>query len=207
MGAIGNVLRKTGLKDRLGPSVQFLIAFIVLIWGVELVDKFTSYELDAWGIHPRSLWGLAGIPLSPLLHGGFGHLIANTIPLFVLGIIIGIRGLRNLFDVTVIIALVGGAGVWLIGSNGTPVAPKVHIGASGIVFGYFGFLIARGLFDKSVRSLLVGILVLFLYGGLIWGVLPDPGSNVSWEAHLCGLLAGALAAKMLTGRTQSIDVG
>ena len=199
MGTFGNLIKRTGLKDRLGSSAQFLIVFIVLIWGIELVDKFTpTYKLDDWGIRPRSPWGLAGIPLSPLLHGGFGHLAANTIPLFVLGIIIGFRGLRNLVDVTIIIALVGGAGVWIIGKDAT------HIGASGLVFGYFGFLIARGLFDKSVRSLLVGVLVLFLYGGLISGVLPtQPG--VSWEAHLCGLLAGALAAKMLSGRTSRLS--
>ena len=128
MGTFGNLIKRTGLKDRLGSSAQFLIVFIVLIWGIELVDKFTpTYKLDDWGIRPRSLWGLAGIPLSPLLHGGFGHLTANTIPLFVLGIIIGFRGLRNLVDVTIIIALVGGAGVWIIGKDATHILSLIHI--------------------------------------------------------------------------------
>lgn len=200
MGVLRNMMNKSGMTNRLRGPVQFLIAFVAVLWGLELIDKFTTYELDRWGIRPRSLWGLVGIPLSPLLHGSFAHLIANTIPLFVLGLVIGFRGLRNLIDVTTIIAFVGGAGVWLIGKSAS-----VHIGASGLVFGYFGYLITRGFFDKSVRSLLVGVGVLLFYGGLIWGVLPtDP--HVSWEGHLCGLLAGALAAKMLAKRVSSFAI-
>jgi membrane associated rhomboid family serine protease len=191
-------MQKTGLKRRLKPVLSVVITFIAAIWVIELVDLFVmSNRLDAWGIHPRSMWGLVGIPLSPFLHGGFGHLISNTIPLLILGTVVGFRGVRNLVEVTTIIALVGGAGVWLIGKSAS-----VHIGASGLVFGFFGFLITRGFFDKSIRSLLVGVGVLLFYGGLIWGVLPtDP--NVSWEGHLCGLLAGALAARMLANRTPS----
>ena len=198
MGVFGNVMRKTGMQRRLKPVLSVVITFIAAIWVIELVDLFAmSNKLDAWGIRPRSMWGLVGIPLSPFLHGGFRHLISNTIPLLILGTVVGFRGVRNLVEVTTIIALVGGAGVWLIGKSAS-----VHIGASGLVFGFFGFLITRGFFDKSIRSLFVGVGVLLFYGGLIWGVLPtDP--NVSWEGHLCGLLAGALAAKMLANRTPS----
>jgi membrane associated rhomboid family serine protease len=180
---------------------------LAVMWGLELVDAFTSYSFDDWGIKPRSVSGAVGIPLAPFLHGGFAHLIANTIPLFVLGVVIGLRGLRNLVDVSLIVGLLGGAAVWLMApkyASGTQ-SLAVHIGASGIVFGYFGYLITRGFFDKSVRSLLVGVLVLLTYGGLFWGVLPSqPG--VSWQSHLFGFIAGAIAASTLSKRTRSFSI-
>ncbi|MFK7821134.1 MAG: rhomboid family intramembrane serine protease [Planctomycetaceae bacterium] len=205
MSGISSLKRRA--KGHLGPPVRFLITLLAVMWAVEVVDLFTAYRFDDWGIRPRSMWGLVGVVCSPFLHGGFTHLIANTIPLFILGVVIGLRGLRNLVDVTLIVGLIGGAAVWLM-------APKyasgtqnfaVHIGASGLVFGYFGYLITRGFFDKSVRSLLVGVIVLLTYGGLFWGVLPtDPG--VSWQGHLFGFIAGAIAASTLSKRTSSFSI-
>ena len=198
---------KLRAKGHLGPPVRFLATMLAVMWGLELVDAFTSYSFDDWGIKPRSVSGAVGIPLAPFLHGGFAHLIANTIPLFVLGVVIGLRGLRNLVDVSLIVGLLGGAAVWLMApkyASGTQ-SLAVHIGASGIVFGYFGYLITRGFFDKSVRSLLVGVLVLLTYGGLFWGVLPSqPG--VSWQSHLFGFIAGAIAASTLSKRTRSFSI-
>lgn len=185
-------MRRSRIGERLGGSVQPVIAGIALLWVIEIVDWVISYPLDQWGIHPRSLWGLPGILFSPLLHGGFTHLIANTVPLFVLGVLISLRGTSRLAQVTSIVVCVGGASVWLFGKT-----DSVHIGASGLVFGYFGYLILLGLFDKKVGSLLLGILVLLMYGGLIWGVLPtDP--HVSWEGHLFGLIAGGISARALS---------
>jgi membrane associated rhomboid family serine protease len=129
----------------------------------------------------------------PLLHGNFAHLISNTVPFFALGWLILLNGIRQFFVVTAIVWLSSGVGVWLFGS------PGIHIGASGVVFGYLGFLLLRGLFERSFQALTLSLLVGFFYGGLIWGVLPgQPG--VSWEGHLFGLIGGVLAAKYLSRR-------
>ena len=183
------------MGDRLKPVGTTLVGVLLLAWAIEIVDwLFLGQALNRWGTTPRTMRGLVGIPITPLLHGGFGHLAANSVPLFVLGLIVGLRGVRTLVEATCIVTLVGGAGVWLFARSVT------HIGASGVVFGYFGFLIAQGFFDKRVRSLLVGVGVLVLYGGLFWGVLPQ-SDGVSWEGHLFGLLAGVLAAKICSSRT------
>ncbi len=201
MGFARDLARKSGFGKEIKPVAILLGVTIVGMWCLELVDWLVmSGSLDQWGIAPRSTWGLVGIPLSPFLHGSFSHLAANTVPLFVMGLIIGVRGMRTLLEATAIIALVGGASVWLIGKGNSS-----HIGASGVIFGYFGYLIARGFFDKSVRSLLVGVVVLMIYGGLFWGVLPQ-GPGISWEGHLFGLLAGVLAAKLQSNHTLSTSV-
>ena len=198
MGFARNMWDRAGLGDRLKPVATTLVGVLLVAWGVEIVDwLFLGQALNKWGTTPRTMRGLIGIPITPLLHGGFGHLAANSVPLFVLGLIVGLRGVRTLVEATCIVTLVGGAGVWLFARSVT------HIGASGVVFGYFGFLIAQGFFDKRVRSLLVGVGVLILYGGLFWGVLPQ-SDGVSWEGHLFGLLAGVLAAKICSSRTPEV---
>jgi membrane associated rhomboid family serine protease len=128
-----------------------------------------------------------GIPLAPFLHGSILHLLMNTIPLAILGGFIAIHGRDIFFKTTVIIILAGGGGLWLIGR------PAFHVGASGLIFGYFGFLVSRAFVQKSIGSLLVCVVTIFTYGGLMWGVLPVTG-HVSWEGHLCGFFAGILAA-------------
>jgi membrane associated rhomboid family serine protease len=138
--------------------------------------------------------GLVGIALAPLLHGGFGHLIANTIPLITLGWLIMLRETRDLIAVTVLSALVSGLGVWLVGAS-----YSVHIGASGVIFGYFGFLLLRGYFERSLIAVLLSIVVAVLYGGMLWGVFPS-GRLISWEGHLFGFLGGVLAARFMARR-------
>ncbi|MCH8898260.1 MAG: rhomboid family intramembrane serine protease, partial [Chloroflexi bacterium] len=128
------------------------------------------------------------IPLSPFLHGSFGHVVSNSIPFLVLGGLIALRGRQVLLRVSFIVIGLGGAGVWALGR------PAIHIGASGLVFGYFGYLVARGWYERKLGSILMAIAVIILYGGLIVGVIPDR-SLVSWEAHLFGLIAGVLAAR------------
>ncbi len=147
-----------------------------------------GHQMNAWGIFPRSVHGLAGIPLAPFLHGSFGHVISNSIPFLVMGGLIAFRGRQVLLRVSFIVIGVGGSGVWLLGRS------AVHIGASGLVFGYFGYLVARGWYERRLGSILLAIVVIILYGGLILGVLPARGL-VSWEAHLFGLIAGVLAAR------------
>lgn len=160
------------------------------MWGEEVVDTFMDGRLDRFGIRPRQVDGLDGIVLSPFLHSGFTHLIANTIPFLVLGTAIGLGGMRRFLTVTVITALIGGLGTWLIGPENT-----VHIGASGLVFGYLSYLVSRGLFARKLTYLLGGIVVLAVYGGALWGLLPSPG--ISWQGHLFGAVGGVVAASVL----------
>ena len=174
--------------SRFTSSLPFLIGFVLAIGVVEIVNASMGHQLNAWGIFPRSVHGLAGIPLAPFLHGGIGHVISNSIPFLVLGGLIAFRGRQVLLRVSFIVIGVGGSGVWLLGRS------AVHIGASGLVFGYFSYLVARGWYERRFGSILLAIVVIILYGGLILGVLPARGL-VSWEAHLFGLIAGVLAAR------------
>jgi len=176
-------------------QVQILAVCVVLMWGVEIVDLVVFRgRLDLLGVRPRNLQGLWGIPLMPLLHSGWGHLMANTLPFATLGWLVMVRRIRDFFVVTAIATLVGGLGVWLLGGHNT-----VHIGASGVVFGYLGYLLLRGYFERSLMASAIAIAVALAYGGLLWGVLPGQ-RGVSWEGHLFGFIGGGIAAYLLADR-------
>jgi membrane associated rhomboid family serine protease len=169
-----------------------LLGTVSLMWLVEGIDQMVLDQgLDRHGIVPREVDGLTGILFAPFLHAGFGHLMANTLPLVLLGALIAFKGVVRLLTVTVGVILVGGLGVWLFGRDG------VHLGASLLVFGYFGYLLAAAVFERRLRSVVLAVIAALLYGGLIWGVVPttDP---VSWEGHLAGLLAGVFMAWFVT---------
>lgn len=174
------------LPDWMRP---FLIVglFVAVMWAVEVVDLLPHTNFDHWGIRPRQPAGLVGIATAPFLHAGFSHLISNTIPFLILGSIIAIGGALRYLQVTLIVMLVCGVGTWLVGPAHTD-----HIGASGLVFGYLTYLVARGLFDRKPGFLVLGLIVLFLYGGVLWGLLPRPG--ISWQGHVFGAIGGVLAA-------------
>lgn len=174
----------------------FLLGSILAVmWGLEIVDLYALRgALDVYGIHPRETDKLVGIAFAPFLHGNLAHLMSNTVPLVIFGWIIMLHQVRDFFIVSLISLLVGGAGTWLVGAPGS-----VHIGASGVVFGLFGFLLLRGWFRRSIGSILLSVGIFLLYGGILWGVLPtQPG--VSWEGHLFGFAGGVLAARLLAGR-------
>ena len=169
--------------------------FIALIWTLEIVDLlFLGGALNAYGIRPRSIIGLRGILFAPFLHGGLAHVLANTIPFLTFGWLIMLRETSDFFVVTAVTMLTSGLGVWLIASPGT-----IHIGASGLIFGYFGFLLLRGYFERSFSAILISLIVGLLYGSLIWGVLPLQ-VGISWQGHLFGFLGGVLAARLLARR-------
>lgn len=183
-----------GIKDELITHGLVLIGLVALMWIVEIAD-FTIFRgyLNSYGIEPRHIIGLRGILFAPFLHGNFPHLIANTIPFIILGWFVMLREVSDFFIVTAVTMFVGGIGVWIFGS------PGHHIGASGLIFGYLGFLLLRGVFERSFVGIFLSVIVVFLYGGLIWGVLPgQPG--ISWEGHLFGFLGGVLAARLLSER-------
>ena len=182
------------LASEIKTQVTILGSFVTLMWVLEIVDVFVFRQgLNVYGILPREIIGLRGILFAPFLHGGFAHLISNTIPFLLLGWFVMLQETSEFFIVTPIIMLVSGLGGWLLG------APGLHIGASGVIFGYLGFLLARGFFERNFPSILLSLIVGSLYGGLIWGVLPiQPG--VSWEGHLFGFIGGVLAARFLAGQ-------
>ena len=181
-------MARTGRSRALIVRLLTLLAFVGALWVVQAINWVTGYSLNpVFGLIPRELSGLDGIPGMPLLHGSFAHLMSNTPPLLVMGALLAATATRALAAVNAIIVLIGGGLVWVFGST------AIHIGASGLVFGWLGFLVARGLVDRSPVTIGAAAIVGTLYGALIWGVLPGrPG--VSWEAHLFGMLAGAAAA-------------
>jgi membrane associated rhomboid family serine protease len=185
-GTLGSEARSTFKQRVIVPGI-----LLALLWGIEAVDWLLGGKLDQYGIRPRELGGLWGILFAPFLHGSWDHLAANSVTLLVLSWLVLLRGMREYLEVSIVIVLLGGFGTWLIGQPHT-----VHIGASGLIFGYFGFLILRGLLDLNWRSILSGLAVGLLYGGLIGGFLSSrPG--VSWAGHVCGFLSGLLSARML----------
>ncbi|MEQ1788102.1 MAG: rhomboid family intramembrane serine protease [Acidimicrobiales bacterium] len=187
--------RAAGLVTPLLP----LLVMVAVMWGEEIVDTVLDGRLDRFGIRPREVDGLDGIVLSPFLHGGFPHLVANTLPFLVLGGAICVGSTARFLRVTVIVGLVCGVGTWLTGP-----AHSLHIGASGLVFGYLTYLVSRGLFARKLTYILGGIITFMLYGGALWGLLPSPG--VSWQGHLFGALGGVVAA-WLIHRQQGDDDG
>lgn len=179
---------------------QLLIigGFVAIIWLVEFADWLIFDEaLDTYGVQPRTITGLRGIFFMPFLHRGFGHLSANTIPIIILGWLVMIRRTVDIFFVAFVTILVAGLGVWLFGEPNS-----VHVGASGLVFGFFGFLVARAYFERSWASIALALVVFFLYGGIIWGVLPGQ-NGISWQGHLFGFIGGILAAYLLSSRRES----
>ena len=174
-----------------------LAVLVGVLWIEEVVDLFLGGALDRFGIRPREVAGLIGIPLAPFLHAGFPHLVANTLPLIVLGWFVMLRETWHFFAVSAVVILLGGLGVWIFGASGS-----VHVGASGLVFGWLGYLMLGGWFERRIPTILGSLLVAVLYGGLVLGVLPGtPG--VSWESHLFGFLAGVLMAWVLARRGRS----
>jgi membrane associated rhomboid family serine protease len=174
-----------------------LAFFVLLIWLLELVDQvLLSDALDRLGVRPRMVSGLRGILFMPFLHHGFAHLLANTVPFVVLAWLVMVRRTADFFLVSAIVMVISGLGVWLLGPAGS-----VHVGASGLVFGFFGYLLLRAYFERSLAAVALALVVILLYGGLIWGVLPA-GDGVSWQAHLFGFLGGMLAAYVLTRQSE-----
>lgn len=176
-------------------QVIILGSFVALMWLLEVMDRFIFHgALDGFGIQPRTSIGLWGIALAPFLHIGFAHVAANSIPFLVLGWFVMLDQSASFLAVTAVTAVISGLGIWLFAP-----ANSVHLGASGLVFGYFGFLLLRGYFERSLKAISLSLLVLFLYGSMIWGVLPLQ-IGVSWQGHLFGFIGGGLAAYWLSQR-------
>jgi membrane associated rhomboid family serine protease len=179
-------------------ALEVIVVFVALLYAVELLDTLMGHRLDGMGIRPRQVDGLDGIAFAPLLHAGWAHLMANTAPLFLFGFLILLAGVARWLAVTALVWVVGGAGTWLVGQPSS-----LHIGASVLAFGWLVYLLLRGLFSHRVSQILLGLLLLVMYGGLLFGVLPgQPG--ISWQGHLFGAVGGGLAAWWWGERDRSV---
>ncbi|MBD8871184.1 rhomboid family intramembrane serine protease [Nocardioides donggukensis] len=189
-----SLTERTRQPSRVGPALAVIAAFVAALYVIEFVDVLLGNRLDAEGVQPRDQEGLLGILFAPLLHAGWGHLVANTVPVAVLGFLILLSGIGHWASVTAMVWVVGGVGTWLVAPPNT-----VHLGASILIFGWLVYLILRGLFSLRAGQILLGVVLFLLYGGVLWGVLPgQPG--ISWQGHLFGAVGGALAAWVLTDR-------
>ena len=177
------------MSDTLKSQAIVLGGAVALMWIVFFATVATGGALLSLGIIPRSLIGLRGIIFAPFLHGSFAHLLANSIPFAMMGWFVMLRDSRHFIPVTAAAMLGSGLVAWLFGASGS-----VHVGASGVIFGYLGFLMLSGWYTRSVASIMISVLVTVMWGGLVFGVLPGQ-MGISWQAHLGGFIGGAIAAR------------
>jgi membrane associated rhomboid family serine protease len=193
MSASSSLHRTPGTWLRAGIIA---IGFVALLWVLELVDTAADHRLDGLGVQPRDDDGLRGIVFAPVLHHGWEHLGANTLPVLVLGFLVLASGIGRGLAATAIIWVVGGVGTWLVAPTYT-----MHLGASVLVFGWLVYLVLRGFFARRAGEIVIGVLLLVGYGSLLWGLLPgQPG--ISWQGHLFGAIGGGIAAWSLRGHTR-----
>ena len=178
-----------------------IATFVALLYVIELLDVLSGHRLEMHGIRPLEADGLSGILFAPLLHANWGHLVANTVPALVLGFLVTLAGLARFFWATAIIWILGGFGTWLIGGIGQcNQATSNHIGASGLIFGWFTFLLVFGWLTRHIWQIVASVAVFVIYGGILWGAMPilHQCGGVSWQGHLSGAVAGVLAAYWLS---------
>ena len=178
-------------QQRQRQGLALLAGIVALMWVIEVINTLDSNRLDSDGLYARDFGRLWGILTAPFIHASFQHLLDNTIPFVFMGLIIALYGAARLAIVTGIVIVLGGIGTWLIAPAGIPT-----IGASGVVFGYATYLLTRGLFDRSALEVLTGVVVGVVWGGALLASLV-PHYGVSWQAHLCGGIAGVVAAWLL----------
>lgn len=177
------------------PAAITVGVFGVLLVIIQVVNSLMNYWLrDHFGIVSRSTSGLLGILTAPLLHTSWPHLLSNLVPLVIFGFLIMVGGVRQFVAVTIMVWLISGVGVWLAGPSHT-----ITVGASALIFGWLAYLVCRGVFTRNIGQVLVGILLLAVWGGIFWtGIvhvaLGPAGSGISWQGHLFGAVGGVLAA-------------
>ncbi len=172
----------------LSSGLKVLLFALALMWGIELINLFAGYPFARLAIVPREVSHLWGILFAPLIHWSLPHIIANTIPFVVLGFLV--HQTKQLAFVTVFVWLVGGLLVWLFARHAN------HAGASGVIMGYFGFLVSHAFFTRSMRAILVSIATVLLYGGIFFSLI-DFRTHISFEGHIFGFIAGVLAARII----------
>lgn len=188
--------KQRAIEKPLGAAI-FMAALLGVLWLLEVIDQATNNSLDQFGIQAREVDGLPEIFTAPWLHAGWGHLAGNSLPFFVLGFLVLIGGFYKWIVATLVTIVTSGLAAWSL----TPTDTLV-LGASGIIFGWLTYLLARGVFARSVGQIAIALVVLFLYGGVLWGVFPGE-LGISWQAHLGGAIGGILAAWLLHRRSKA----
>ena len=184
----------TDTRPTLGRALIVVGGILAVMWALELLDAVTLNALDSFGIQPRQLSELPNILWAPLLHYGWPHLISNSVPFLVLGVLTYLSGTGRFVATTLISAIVSGLTAWLLAPPGS-----ITAGASGVIFGYLTYLLVRGFYTRKIGQILLAVVVFAIYGTVLLGVLPGtPG--VSWQAHLGGAVGGVLSAWWLHGR-------
>jgi len=180
------------LPEGFSQGISLLAYLLMLMWVLAILDALTGRRVSRiLAIQPRALAGIPGILVAPLLHQDFKHLAANSAPFVILGSVILLQGLEVLGLVTGFCWVFSGLGIWLLGRAGTR-----HLGASGVIFGYLGYVLLRGYFERSLPAIAASILVGLLYGGTLWGLLPLQQGK-SWVGHGIGFLSGVMVARHL----------
>jgi membrane associated rhomboid family serine protease len=182
------------VPPRPGWAALIMLVMLAGMWMLELLDQLSGNQLDQLGIHARELDGMPEILTAPFLHAGWDHLMSNSLPFLVLGFLVLLSGMARWLVASLIIIVISGLTAWFL----TP-ANTIILGASGLIFGWLTFLLARGLWSRRPAQVVIAVLVLLVYGGLIWGVFPG-NAGISWQAHLGGAIAGVLAAWLLHRR-------
>ncbi|MGW2018032.1 rhomboid family intramembrane serine protease [Streptomyces sp. NPDC001927] len=175
--------------DRAKAATKLMLVWVTALWALEGIDYATGHALDEYGIVARDPESLGGVLAAPFLHFGFGHVAANSVPLLVLGFVAALGGIRRFLAVCGLIILADGVGVWLISPSNS-----ITAGASGLVFGLFGYLVVRGFVERKLLGIAVGVTIAAVWGGSILAGISPTNTTVSWQGHLVGLVAGAGAA-------------
>ncbi|MBT2441707.1 rhomboid family intramembrane serine protease [Streptomyces sp. ISL-36] len=175
--------------ERGKAAAVMMLVWVAVLWALEAVDLATGHALDAYGIVARDPDSLGGILAAPFLHFGFGHVASNTVPLLVFGFVAALGGIRRFLAVCAVIVVADGIGVWLISPS-----HSITAGASGLVFGLFGYLVVRGFVERRLLGIAVGVTVAAIWGGSILIGISPTSTGVSWQGHLVGLAAGVGSA-------------
>jgi len=183
---------KESLAGRAKGGLLFMGGFVILLYVIEILNSLMRHGLNStFGLRSRSLDGALDILTFPLLHANLNHLLSNTLPLIIFGFLVFLSGLRVFITALAFSWLGSGLTVWLIGGGG------VTVGASGLVFGFFAFLLVRGFFNRNWWQILLSVVLFMAYGSILFGVLPTVLGYISWQAHLGGAIGGVVAAVLL----------
>ncbi|WP_309074532.1 rhomboid family intramembrane serine protease [Paenarthrobacter sp.] len=183
---------KESLAGRAKGGLLFMGGFVILLYVIEILNTLMRHGLNStFGLRPRSVDGVLDILTFPLLHANLNHLLSNTLPLIIFGFLVFLSGIRVFITALAFSWLGSGLAVWLIGGGG------VTVGASGLVFGFFAFLLVRGFFNRSWWQILLSVVLFMAYGSILFGVLPTVLGYISWQAHLGGAVGGVVAAILL----------
>jgi membrane associated rhomboid family serine protease len=184
-----------GGLDRPVGAAAVMVLLLMGLWALEALDQLSGNQLDYYGIRARDVDGLPEIFTAPFLHAGWDHLISNSVPFAVLGFLVLLGGLARWLLSSLISIVASGLTAWVL----TP-ANTIILGASGLIFGWLTYLLARGLWSRKPAQVLLAVVIMIVYGGMIWGILPNQ-AGISWQAHLGGAVGGVLAAWLLHRRS------